>query len=695
MKWYILVGVMMCSSPVNLFATSSDLEDRMDDFGIAESVPDDKIIVIREESQHTVLPVESIENSEDKQIVDDSNWRRVTLKGKYNGKLVSLKIPSHWILIKKSNEWEIKENKKKIIAFKVDKEFFKENQFDEMPPLIKDFQKSLIEINGQKILDVSLWMEHKKTKYYSQMYTLMDFKLKNKRKKLIFMLTTTDKQQSKKILNLIVQSLEIIQPDSKTEPKDSLIKHKGKILELHKMEAGEADDVLNLLKGTYGSTLEGKDTIYAMAKIDLDGDETEEIIVQVNQTYGSCGDNEGGCTIFLFQQDKNKKWGYMSMATHYAKEISVLPTATNGYYDLSLDNVLQTYENKRFGYRIGKKAGVLAPTKEALAKTTLKTVEDFGLSIQINSEWKGGSGQKEVKPFKNNWVFYKGMLEGSKEMVSLYFYMVQKADKYYEYEFSSQSGMVYRNSKIGSGFINGHAVNIYYYDGIYDGKKETKRGGVYLLFEEKMYFSIKENNKPLSRYVYIKLDGDLFFNLDDKDIQPILDKYITPFLNTVQVTKNSKFTTNTSTESTALQLKYEKNNVQSIDADAKIIKEKVSVKNSSLAENKYMRIKLHQAVLSGNLTRVKENLKDLNTVDSLGRTALHYASYKGYVGIARLLLSKGADIDVVDKVKQWTPLFFAVYMDQKSMIKLLVEKGANQTLKDKFGRTIDEYKKDK
>jgi len=43
-----------------------------------------------------------------------------------------------------------------------------------------------------------------------------------------------------------------------------------------------------------------------------------------------------------------------------------------------------------------------------------------------------------------------------------------------------------------------------------------------------------------------------------------------------------------------------------------------------------MQTKLHQAVASGNLTKVKENLEnpiDVNTVDKLGRTPLHYAAF--------------------------------------------------------------------
>lgn len=706
MKWYVLVGFMICLSPLSLFAIESDLADRMDDFGISKSVSDKKTIVIEDDSRHIVSSVKSLDNLEDEQVVDDTTWKRVTLKRKYGNKSVSLKIPAHWILTKKLNEWEVKENNKMVIAFKVGKENFNEKKFDKIPPSLNDFQKSLIEIKGQKILDVSFWMEHKKTKYYSRMYTLMDFKLKSDRKKLIFMLTTTDKQQTNNILNLIIQSLEITQPVNKTKSKPSNIKTKGKVLKLHKAEVGEADDVIKRIRTDNGSVLDRKDTIYSIAKIDLNGDDVEEVIVHVNQPYGFCRDYKGTCMIALFERNKDQKWDYISMSTYKAKEISILPTATNGYYDLAIDNVLHTYNNKRFGrfgYGKGDEPGVLAPTKEALIKTTLKRVENFGLSIQISTAWKSPKVASRVfNSINDGWVNYEGTLPGSKKMVSLAFHMVQKADKHYEHEHSSQSKMVYSNSKIGSGIINGHTVNVYYYDSIYDGNKDTKRGGVYLLFEDQMSFSDTSDHKTFTRNAYIKLYGDLFLNLNEKDIQPILDDYITPFLNTIQVTKNNSFTTDTTTENIPLQLSYEKNNGQPQnivkDEDKRKLEKNITTHDSNQIDNKYMKTKLHEAARTGNLTQLQKAFKDggeVNAIDKLGRTPLHYAAFSGYVSIARILLEKGANINAVDRAKQWTPLFFAIYMNQKEMIRFLLQSGADKTLKDKFGKTADDYREDK
>ncbi|RLA77066.1 MAG: hypothetical protein DRG30_01275 [Epsilonproteobacteria bacterium] len=74
---------------------------------------------------------------------------------------------------------------------------------------------------------------------------------------------------------------------------------------------------------------------------------------------------------------------------------------------------------------------------------------------------------------------------------------------------------------------------------------------------------------------------------------------------------------------------------------------------------------------------------------------LHYVTIRGYVEIAKVLLDRGANIDAVDTAKQWTPLFYATFVGCDIMIELLKDKGANLTIKDKFKRTANEYKKDK
>ena len=64
----------------------------------------------------------------------------------------------------------------------------------------------------------------------------------------------------------------------------------------------------------------------------------------------------------------------------------------------------------------------------------------------------------------------------------------------------------------------------------------------------------------------------------------------------------------------------------------------------------------------GDLVAVSEILKngaDVKTQDSQGKTALHYASFEGFVEIAKLLIEYGAYINVKDKQGN-TPLYYAI-----------------------------------
>jgi ankyrin repeat protein len=77
-----------------------------------------------------------------------------------------------------------------------------------------------------------------------------------------------------------------------------------------------------------------------------------------------------------------------------------------------------------------------------------------------------------------------------------------------------------------------------------------------------------------------------------------------------------------------------------------------------------------------------------NTKNQLGRTALMFASSKGFVGIAKKLLARGADPNVVPTDEQgWTALMAAARAGQAEAVRALLGAGADVTAKDKSGKT--------
>ena len=97
---------------------------------------------------------------------------------------------------------------------------------------------------------------------------------------------------------------------------------------------------------------------------------------------------------------------------------------------------------------------------------------------------------------------------------------------------------------------------------------------------------------------------------------------------------------------------------------------------------------LVKAAKAGNVAKVKELLgKNANPNCKVGGvTPLVWASYKGQLGIVKLLLAKGADINAQDKDGD-TPLIAAVFANQPGIVEYLFAKGANKEIKNKKGKT--------
>jgi ankyrin repeat protein len=86
--------------------------------------------------------------------------------------------------------------------------------------------------------------------------------------------------------------------------------------------------------------------------------------------------------------------------------------------------------------------------------------------------------------------------------------------------------------------------------------------------------------------------------------------------------------------------------------------------------------------------KIKE-IKDvpyIDVPDMFGRTALHYAAEFGHAEVAKLLIRRGASLEVLDKVKM-TPLAVAAQQGHFECVKVLVEGGANIEARDKVRRT--------
>lgn len=67
---------------------------------------------------------------------------------------------------------------------------------------------------------------------------------------------------------------------------------------------------------------------------------------------------------------------------------------------------------------------------------------------------------------------------------------------------------------------------------------------------------------------------------------------------------------------------------------------------------------------------------DVNAKTRYGATALSYAADKGHLGVVRILLDHGANVNVKDTFYGETPLGWAAYRGHTDIVKLLLDKGA-------------------
>ncbi|EFJ29037.1 hypothetical protein SELMODRAFT_92587 [Selaginella moellendorffii] len=104
---------------------------------------------------------------------------------------------------------------------------------------------------------------------------------------------------------------------------------------------------------------------------------------------------------------------------------------------------------------------------------------------------------------------------------------------------------------------------------------------------------------------------------------------------------------------------------------------------------------LHIAAREGNepglLELLSQGVPVDNFPDSDGRTALHWASDRGHLGLVELLLSRGAKLQAKDKEGQ-TALHYACVCEQEMVAKFLISKGADLQARDAEGSTPLNYR---
>jgi ankyrin repeat protein len=103
---------------------------------------------------------------------------------------------------------------------------------------------------------------------------------------------------------------------------------------------------------------------------------------------------------------------------------------------------------------------------------------------------------------------------------------------------------------------------------------------------------------------------------------------------------------------------------------------------------------LFEASKSGNIAAVRKlldkgvdvNWKDDEEGDEEGDTALTWASEFGHIDIIKLLLDRGALIDLQDNIGG-TGLMYASHFGQVECVRFLLERGADMSIKDTDGMT--------
>jgi ankyrin repeat protein len=106
-------------------------------------------------------------------------------------------------------------------------------------------------------------------------------------------------------------------------------------------------------------------------------------------------------------------------------------------------------------------------------------------------------------------------------------------------------------------------------------------------------------------------------------------------------------------------------------------------------KNKVLSSETIKAIYSDDIALLTDYLSTVNidNIDRDNRSLIFHAILAGNVTIAKLCISKNAQINIQDKIG-WYPLHYAAQNYQVEIAKLLIENSAKMEAKDNYGNTV-------
>jgi len=195
---------------------------------------------------------------------------------------------------------------------------------------------------------------------------------------------------------------------------------------------------------------------------------------------------------------------------------------------------------------------------------------------------------------------------------------------------------------------------------------------IYKIIDPKLIESYIEKIKKIDNIVTL-------YSIEKKNIKKGLKKELINLLLTSKSLNNSVLASIKNAIIQILRIREKELRDNSIYRDRNLNSLNIGLKYLIL-DRKPIRVNLERAV---ELILVGA---DVNAINNDYETALMLAVYKNYKDIVKLLLNKGANPNIQDRVGN-TALMFAVNKGYKDIVKLLLNKGADPNLQTEYGNT--------